>query len=308
MRHIGVPHDPVITMKRILYSLFFAALAGGTIAWWLTGPSYVDPRFLDGVEASPERGALVFAASGCASCHSAPDTTTEDRLVLAGGRAFASPFGTFFAPNISSDPVHGIGEWSQLDLANALLKGTSPKGQHYYPALPYTAYRTMTAQDVVDLASYLRTLPASPQQSQAHDIGFPFNIRRSLGGWKLLFFTDDYVMDAATPQLERGRYLVETLGHCAECHTPRNALGGLDRTAWMQGAPNPSGKGTIPPLTPDKLGWTFNDVAAFLKSGLTPEFDSAGGEMTEVIENMKELPDSDLQAIAAYLLSLPSAE
>lgn len=295
-------------MKRIFSFLVAAGAIGGLFAWWLTAAAHVDPDFLAGIEADPERGAVVFAASGCASCHSAPDATSENRLTLAGGRAFVSPFGTFFAPNISPDPEHGIGTWTDLDLANALIKGTGPDNQHYYPALPYTAYRNMTASDLVDLASYLKTLPMSQTPSQPHDVGFPFNIRRSLGGWKLLFFSQDHVMEAATPEMERGRYLVETLGHCAECHTPRNALGGLDRARWMQGAPNPSGKGTIPALTPDKLGWTSIDIAAFLKSGFTPEFDSTGGEMAEVIENMKELPDSDLEAIATYLLSLPSAE
>jgi len=251
---------------------------------------------------------LVFAASGCASCHSAPKAEGEARLVLSGGRAFTSPFGTFYAPNISTDPDQGIGGWTDLDLANAVLKGTGLKGQHLYPALPYSSYRNMAPQDLVDLASYIRTLPSSPVANRPHDVGFPFNIRRSLGGWKLLFVNNSYVLEAPTPALERGRYLVETLGHCAECHTPRNILGGLDRSRWMQGAPNPSGKGKIPALTPDQLGWDTIDITAFLKTGLTPEFDSAGGEMAEVVENMQALPDSDVQAIAAYLLALPPSQ
>jgi mono/diheme cytochrome c family protein len=111
--------------------------------------------------------------------------------------------------------------------------------------------------------------------------------------------------EALSPELMRGRYLVESLGHCGECHTPRNALGGLRLDAWLTGAPNPSGQGRIPNITPAELTWSASDIANYLRDGFTPEFDSAGGEMAEVIQNMAHLPDADRAAIAAYLRALP---
>ncbi len=246
-------------------------------------------------------GEMVFHAAGCASCHSAEGTDA-----LAGGSAFPSDFGTFYAPNISTDPEHGIGSWDDYAIANAMMAGVSPNGAHYYPAFPYTTYSKMTARDAVDLIAHLRTLPADATPSREHDVGFPFNIRRSLGGWKFLFASSDWtVQDVPTPELERGRYLVEALGHCAECHTPRNALGGLKTDNWMRGAANPSGEGRIPSIHPDDLGWSEFDISAYLQSGFTPDFDTVGGEMVDVVDNMSKLTDEDRSAIAAYLVVLP---
>lgn len=291
-------------MKKLLGFLVLAAIVAAGVGWFLTAPSQVDASAYEGLTGDAERGETVFTAAGCASCHHAPDAEGEAKLVLVGGQPFASDFGTFYSPNITPDPEAGIGDWSLTDLANALTQGVSPQGQHYYPAFPYTAYSKMEPQDVADLWAYMQTLPADGTASQAHDVGFPFNIRRSLGGWKLLFFRDTYVMDVE-PELERGRYLVEALAHCAECHTPRNALGGLDRGRWMGGAPNPSGDGTIPPLTPDKLSWSAEDVAYYLESGFTPEFDAVGGHMAEVVENFSQLTAEDRNAVAAYVKALP---
>jgi mono/diheme cytochrome c family protein len=284
------------------------ALALGSVvvlavaAWIMTAPERLPDDALAGIAPDLARGEWVFYAGGCASCHSAPGATGEAKLTLAGGRTFASPFGTFVAPNISSDPEAGIGAWSALDLANALIHGTGPQGQHYYPAFPYTAYAKMTLEDAVSLHAFVGSLPAVEAAAPPHDVPFPFNIRRSLGGWKLLFIKPGWVVTGElTEQQARGRYLVEALGHCAECHTPRNLLGGLERQAWLSGAPNPSGKGRIPAISPGKLDWSEADIAEYLRSGLTPEYDSAGGEMVEVIENTSKLSAEDRDAIAAYL-------
>ena len=245
-------------MGVLKYLVPVAIIAAG-VGWVLTAPGSVDAARYDGLTGDAEAGETVFTAAGCASCHHAPDA--EDKLVLTGGQPFASDFGTFYAPNISPSEA-GIAGWSVTDLAGALTQGVSPDGQHYYPAFPYTSYAKMAPQDVADLHAYMQTLPPSEVASKPHDVGFPFNIRRSLGGWKLLFFSDDYVMAASDDAGGvRGRYLVETLAHCAECHTPRNPLGGLDKANWMGGAPNPSGQGTIPRLTPDKLTWSAEDIA-----------------------------------------------
>ncbi|WP_439155857.1 c-type cytochrome [Yoonia sp.] len=286
---------------RGLALLLVAGVAGGFV---VTRPQPLSDDALSGVNADPDHGAVIFAAAGCASCHRAPDT---EEGPLAGGRAFTSDFGTFYAPNITPDPIHGIGDWTDLELANAIQRGISPGGAHYYPAFPYTAYARASAQDIGDLIAHLRTLPASATPSQPHDVGFPFNIRRSLGGWKLLFGSDDWVLNGdLTAEVQRGRYLVEALGHCGECHTPRNALGGLNRANWLAGAPNPSGKGRIPNITPGGLDWSEQDIAIYLASGFTPDFDSAGGEMAEVVLNTAQLTDDDRAAIAAYLKAVPA--
>jgi mono/diheme cytochrome c family protein len=192
------------------------------------------------------------------------------------------------------------------DFASAVKKGVSPEGQHYYPAFPYASYIHMDDQDVVDLWAYWQSLPAETTSSQPHEIGFPFNIRRSVGVWKMLYLTEDWVVTPAqSPEIERGRYLVEALAHCGECHTPRTALGGMDRSKWLAGAPNPTGRGRIPSLTPEDLTWGPTDIAYYLETGFTPDFDSAGGHMVAVIENFAQLPADDRTAVAAYLKALP---
>ena len=288
------------SLRRLVQASLLLAAIGGAIGLWVTRPENVDPTDFAGLTGQLARGEQVFHAAGCHSCHASE--TDETQKALVGGQAFPSDFGTFYAPNISSDPTYGIGAWSFLDFANALQKGVSPNGQHYYPAFPYTNYARMKPQDVVDLWAYLLLEPGSPTPSKSHDIGFPFNIRRGLGAWKHLYLTQDWVVD--DPASERGRYLVEALAHCGECHTPRNAIGGLDLSNWLQGAPNPSGKGTIPAITPSKLQWDAMDIAYYLEEGFTPDFDSAGGHMVSVVENMAKLPTEDRDAIAAYLVGL----
>ena len=138
-----------------------------------------------------------------------------------------------------------------------------------------------------------------------HEVGFPFNIRRSLGGWKLLFQSRDYVFEGdLSPEVARGRYIAESLSHCGECHTARNPLGGLRKTRWMGGAPNPSGKGTIPNVTPGELAWSEAEILAYLTTGFTPEFDMVGGHMSHVVDNMARLPEADVRAVASYLKAL----
>lgn len=294
-------------MKKFLTIIVLTGLVAVAAGLFLTRPKTVSPERFAALEGDAGRGETVFWAGGCASCHKAEGG--EDSLALPGGRRFVTQFGTFVAPNISPDPTQGIGGWTVVEFASALKEGTSPDGSHYYPSFPYGTYARMTDQDVADLWAFMQTLPAQDRQNEPHDLGFPFNIRLSVGGWKLLFLNDDWVMaEAGTPELKRGRYLVEALGHCAECHTPRNALGGLDTARWMAGAPNPSGKGTIPGIAPGKLDWAASDIAYYLETGFTPDFDSAGGEMTEVIANMAKLSPEDRAAIAAYVKAVPAIE
>lgn len=297
-------------MGFVLNNRIWAALIGGAvlvaISWIVTNPERIEISAIANLEPDLARGEMVFNAGGCVSCHSGSNATAQEKLLLGGGRKFATEFGTFIAPNISSDPVFGIGDWSALDLANALINGTSPERKHYYPAFPYTSYSRMELNDAVSLHTFLETLPPVKVASLPHETGFPFNVRRALGGWKLLFVNDGWVVDGdLTEQQELGRYLVEGLGHCGECHTERNFVGGLKLNVWLGGAPNPNGTGRIPDITASGLNWSEADIAEYLKTGFTPEYDTAGGEMVAVIENTSLLSDADRAAIAAYLKAVP---
>ena len=298
----------------IIGGLLVAAVVGAGVFWFVTAPRPLDQERLaaiEAVDADPGRGETIFWAGGCASCHAADGAEGEDRKILSGGHRLNSDFGTFVVPNISPDPDVGIGRWSLADFSNAMLAGVSPSGGHFYPSFPYGSYVRMTDQDVADLFAYLGTLPPSDQANAAHELKFPFSIRRLVGGWKFLFFNDAARVELADAddQLKRGQYLVEGPGHCGECHTPRNFLGGFRSNEWLAGAPNPEGKGVVPNITPggpDVSGWSASDIAYYLESGFTPDFDSVGGSMVDVQKNMAELEGSDREAIAAYLKAVPS--
>jgi mono/diheme cytochrome c family protein len=293
-------------MKRLIITGVLVLSAGAAAGLLVTRAAPLDTERFDAVDGDANRGETVFIASGCASCHSAPEAEGGDKRVLAGGQRFETDFGTFIAPNVSPDPEAGIGDWTVTEFASAVKRGVSPEGQHYYPAFPYTSYVHMSDQDVVDMWAFWQTLPSDATPSATHELAFPFNIRRSIGVWKQLYMPDSFVLSQPeTPEVERGRYLVEALAHCGECHTPRTALGGMERSSWLEGAPNPSGRGTIPSLAPDDLDWSATDIAYYLDSGFTPDYDSAGGHMVAVIENFAQLPESDRQAVAAYLKVLP---
>lgn len=288
------------------------AFAGAVFGLFITRPA---PLSSSEVAALPVGNAVageqVFWAAGCASCHAAPAPNSDNKLVLAGGLEFKTEFGTFVAPNISSSADNGIGAWPLGSFASAILKGVSPDGEHYYPSFPYGSYARMTSQDISDLYAFMKTLPASENQPAENQLKFPFNIRASVGGWKLLFFTDSLrvKIDPSNAVLARGQYLVEGPGHCGECHTPRNLLGGFQSNSWLSGAKNPDGAGTIPNIT---LGsktvgaWSEADLVAYFETGFTPDFDSVGGSMVSVQSNLSKLPKSDLEAIAAYLKAIPA--
>ncbi len=279
------------------------------VGWWLSAPQRVDQADFAQLSGDAARGKVVFDAGGCASCHAAPGATGEAKLILAGGHAFPSEFGTFYAPNISPS-AQGIQDWQVSDLANAMIKGVAPSGAHYYPAFPYGSYARTRPQDVADLKAYLDGLPPDATPNRPHEVPFPFNMRRGLGLWKRAFVSADPVFDVGQdPKLLRGQYLVETLGHCAQCHTSRNVAGGLRRGLWMGGAPNPDGRGRVPNITPhaDGIGtWSSEEIADYLTTGFTPDYDVAGGSMADVVENLAKLPAADVAAIVAYLKAIPA--
>ncbi|NOJ45547.1 c-type cytochrome [Bradyrhizobium archetypum] len=296
-------------LRRILPGLILIGAAGAGVYWWLTVPAVVDPVSLAPRTPNLANGAATFNAGGCSSCHAVPNQS--DRLKLGGGLAMPSPFGTFHVPNISPDPTYGIGRWSEADFVTAVLKGTSPDGAHYFPAFPYVSYQHATIDDVRDLFAYLKTLPPVTGKLRDHDVPFPFNIRRNVGVWKWLFMdVKPYTADASrSASWNRGAYLVNGLGHCAECHSPRNFLGSIVEAQRFAGGPNPEGEGWVPNITQKRLGeWSANDIAYFLETGQTPDGDTAGGSMVRVIKNTSQLSPEDRAAIAEYVKSLAPVE
>jgi mono/diheme cytochrome c family protein len=296
-------------LRRFFLLLIVAGVAAFALYWWLTMPQRELTTAAPAYTPNLANGENIFNAGGCSACHAVPKQ--PDRARLGGGLAIPSPFGTFYAPNISPDPADGIGKWSETDFVNAVMRGVSPEGAHYFPVFPYTSYTHAKLEDVRDLFAYLKTLPPVSGKVRDHDVPFPFNIRRNLGIWKLLFMDDrPFVPDPAHPPAwNRGAYLVGSFGHCAECHSPRNLLGGIITSQRFAGGPNPEGEGWVPNITQKGIGdWSVRDISYFLETGLTPDSDSAGGSMVAVIKNTSQLKAEDRDAIAEYLKSLPPVE
>ncbi|MGA6968719.1 MAG: cytochrome c, partial [Xanthobacteraceae bacterium] len=249
-------------VRRITIAIVVFILISAAGLWVLTIPKSISASALGPHTPDPGKGRILFHAGGCVSCHASPQQ--EDKTRLGGGLALRSPFGTFFAPNISPDATDGIGAWTEAQFVTALKEGTSPGGEHLYPAFPYPSYQVISFDDLRDLFAYLKTLPAVQGKAPAHDLPFPFNVRRGVGIWKLLFlsrepFSPDPKGSAA---LSRGGYLVNGAGHCAECHSPRNAFGAIIPGLRFTAGPNPTGRGFVPNITQyDLKDWSVNDIA-----------------------------------------------
>ena len=302
-------------MSRLLSIVALVLGAGLLVFAWATRVDGLDAADLPEYAANVANGELVFWAGGCASCHATPvdgkRARGEDKLALGGGLELDTPYGVFRAPNISPHADDGIGAWSILDFVNSLKFGVSPEGRHYYPSFPYASYTRMPVEDLIDLKAYMDTLPAVAGRVEDHSLSFPWSFRRGIGAWKRLYLDDSPAVSLRSddPIVERGQALVEGAGHCGECHTPRDRLGGLLRSSWLAGAPNPEGKGRIPNITPagkNTSDWTAADIQYYLETGFTPDFDTVGGSMVAVQENMAKLPAEDLAAIAAYLKAVPA--
>ncbi|MEZ5810842.1 MAG: cytochrome c [Rhizobiaceae bacterium] len=299
-------------LRKLALLILALAVLGGLCFWLLTIPSRLGEAEVAALPAGDAAaGERIFNVGGCASCHAAPKSEGDKRFELPGGVELATPFGIFVTPNISQHREDGIGAWSLADFATAMLKGVSPDGRHYYPAFPYTSYARMDGKDIADLFAFLKTVPAIKGKAPGHQLGFPFNIRRGLGLWKLMNLSGEPVIalgDDASDEVRKGRYLVEGPGHCGECHSPRDFGGAIVKSKWLSGAVAAEGKGVVPNITAGEGGigaWSAGDIAYYLETGFTPEFDSVGGAMSEVQRNMAELPAEDRAAIAAYLKAVP---
>jgi mono/diheme cytochrome c family protein len=255
-------------------------------------------------QADAKRGLYLSKAGGCVGCH------TEDKQEAqpyAGGRELKTPFGTFYGPNITPHPQAGIGRWSEQDFFRAMRQGERPDGAHYYPAFPYTSFTRITDPDLRDLWAYLRSLPQSSRENRPHELGWPYRWRRLIWGWKWLFFEPGAFKPnpSKSDQVNRGAYLTNALGHCGECHTPRNFLGGPRKNRYLAGAK--VGEATATNLTPTRLKKVSDDyLREVLQTGLTPDGDILSEAMGEVVRNTTgQLTREDLDALIAYLRSLP---
>jgi mono/diheme cytochrome c family protein len=296
-------------MIRTLLLLAAAAVILALGAFWvLTIPQTVPAAALGPHRADIGNGKTLFYVGGCSSCHRSYGE--KDPVKLGGGMALHSPFGTFYPPNISPDRKDGLGAWSEADFVTAMAKGTSPAGEHLYPAFPYTSYQRMTFNDLRDLFAFLKTLPPVQGHAPEHELSFPFNIRRLVGGWKLLFLDGlPFQPDPQKPDdWNRGAYLVNAPGHCAECHSPRNFLGAIKSSLRFSGGLSPDGEDWVPNITQLKLGkWSEKDFVEMLVTGMTPD-DRVAGPMAEVVRNTAQLTGDDRSAMAVFIKSLPPIE
>jgi mono/diheme cytochrome c family protein len=255
------------------------------------------------------RGAYLFAAAGCVGCHT---DVKNAGAGLAGGRALETPFGTFYSPNITPDPGTGIGAWTEADFRRAMREGVAPDGSAYFPVFPYPSFTGMTDADLADMWAYMRTIPPVVRENRSHDANFPFGWRALAPVWQWLNFEPGpFAPDSSWPEeVARGAYLVNAVAHCGECHTPRDALGALDRDAALSGTPDGPEGGTVPNITPDPAtgigGWSDDEVMRVLETGMLPNYDVVGGAMGEVVRNSTGLlKPEDRRAILAYLRTLP---
>lgn len=295
--------------------LAFVAIVAVIVYVAFTGPGEIPPASRDLANLSAEEraemaqaGEYVARTGDCVACHKSPDG-----LSLAGGTPMETPFGTIYGSNITPSRDHGIAGYSADDLYRVMVYGIAPGGRHLYPAMPYTSYHAISRADNDALWVWLMAQEPVERPNRPAELIFPFNMRPLLAFWNLVYRPDppDQPVGITAPQedqLTRGRYLVEVLGHCSECHTPRNVIGGPIRSRFLAGGPNPEGEGKVPNITPSPDGvgsWSADDIAYALDSGFTPDFDSLGGSMAAVVRNMHEIPASDREAIAAYLKSVP---
>ena len=251
-----------------------------------------------------KRGEYLSKAAGCVGCHTDARTGA---VPYAGGRALKTPFGIFFGPNITPHRQAGIGGWAEADFFRAMREGARPDGAHYFPAFPYPSFTRISDTDLRDLWAFLRALPPSAQPSRAHELGLPYRWRWLVGLWKWLYFTPGpFTADAQrSAVLNRGAYLVQALGHCGECHTPRNFLGAPKQARFLAGAKLPEGARTANLTRLKNL--SDAELREVFVTGLTPDGDVLGETMAEVVQNTtSQLTPEDLNALIAYLRSLPA--
>ena len=293
-------------MSKKIVTLSVISVFSAIILLWLLYPPTINVS--DEVSSSDEeieKGKYLVTAGGCISCHRGQTELTSE--TLAGGLGIETEFGTFYAPNITPDTSTGIGSWRAEDFIRALKHGRQPSGGFYYPSFPYRAYYKLSDEDVLSMAAYL--MSQEPVSMQIPDPETPIWLARwMIAGWNKLADlsgTPDEIYDDAL--LDRGAYLARNLGHCGECHTPRNGLGIPDQSREFAGAE--LGDEIIESIDADSLKeLTANNFDIFLLLGLKPDGEFVGGDMNEVIEhNTSKLTDEDRDALAAFFTRHNSA-
>jgi mono/diheme cytochrome c family protein len=300
--------DGGLMLRRVLLSLALVAVPLLIVAFVLTAPKSISAP-LPPYTPNLANGRVMFEIGGCASCHATPNQ--PDRTRLGGGLALKTRYGVFYPPNISPDPEHGIGRWSPEQFVSAMHEGTSPQGSDYYPAFPYPSYAKMRLEDVRDLFAYLKMLPQVSDTSKPHDLRFPYSLRFMLRVWKALSFDNSFFQrdPSQSPEWNRGAYLVNGPGHCAECHSPRNWLGAIVASRRFTGGPDPTEVGKVPSLTQANLDiWSVKDIETLLATGKMPDGDKVGGSMADVVKNTAQLSPEDRHTIAVYVKSLKAVE
>jgi mono/diheme cytochrome c family protein len=286
-----------------VWLLLVIVVAGIGVAAYMLKPARGPARDLT-LTADAQRGAYIIRVAGCVSCHT---DKKNGGVELAGGPPLDTPFGSFVPPNITSHPDAGIGGWTIEQFSAALSDGEGPQG-HLYPAFPFDAYTLMSDQDVVDLFAALKQVPPVATPAPAHSVGFPFNIRLAMAGWKNLFFKPRrFEPDPAHGEIwNRGAYLANGPGHCITCHSPRNVFGAIEAGREFTGSAAGGPGGKTPAITAAALTEKGYDKAALievLSTGFTPDFDVLGGPMLEEIEDStSHWTAEDLEAVAVYLL------
>jgi mono/diheme cytochrome c family protein len=247
------------------------------------------------------RGEYITHAADCVACHTAPDGKP-----FAGGLPFKLPFGTIYSTNITADRKTGIGGWSDDDFVRALHRGIAPHGHYLYPAFPYTSFTAMSRDDVLAIKAYLFSLPPQRIANKENNLNFPFNQRWGMAFWNLLFLRDRRFAPDPTQSAEvnRGAYLATALGHCGECHTPRNLAYGLESSRDLAGEVLQGWDAYN--ITPDKrfgLGdWSNAQIASYLSSARAHDRGSAAGPMAEAVEDsLQYLTPEDISSLVAYL-------
>src|SRR5579859_2271109 len=301
-------------MKRLIVAtaVLIAILAAAEVGLNRTDGAAGAAPAIAGAPASADvlaRGEYLTRAADCIACH----TVRESGRPFAGGVAFKLPFGTIYSSNITADPIHGIGGWSDDEFVRAVRDGIGKNGEHLYPAFPYTSYTKLSRDDVLAIKAYLHSVPVVDQANRANDLSFPFNQRWGLAFWKAVFFTDRrFAADAGKPaQWNSGAYLATALGHCGECHTPRNAAFGLEHGKELSGEELQGWRAYN--ITPDpKYGigaWSDAEIAQYLKTGYAAGHAAAGGPMGEAVSHsLQYLDAADVTALVVYLRSLPARE
>jgi mono/diheme cytochrome c family protein len=291
-----------------------AVLAVAAAVFWIaTTPDRLPASAIPAHRQDPANGRVLFDAGSCLWCHR-PDPVAKgvDATLPSGGAPFATPVGTFFPQNLTPDSDTGLGRWTELDFVNAMVRGVSPGGRHYFPAFPYPSFRRMRVEDLLDLWAYLRSLRAVRSPERAADLRLPFVsvARRGVGLWKRIAMRDEPLGPdhAQNASWNRGHYLVASIGHCGECHTPRNLLMAPDDSRALAGGAHPAGEGRVPSLRgllARKRYEDAGDLASALQFGETFGYDKlSSGGMGAIQENLAKLPEADLRAMADYLVTL----